>query len=95
MFIFNILLFLTLTVLALFNQPLSQYRYFMMFYLFIPFFLPYIGNNRQSRDRIMKYITLGIVASFFIFFENIVWKYAPETDIILKSPILLLITDYY
>ena len=51
MFILNILLFLTLTVLCLIS--LSQYRYFMMFYLLSSFFLPYIGNNRQSKKFVL------------------------------------------
>ncbi len=37
MFILNIQLLLILAVFAMFNQPLAQYRYFMMTYFFVPF----------------------------------------------------------
>jgi len=95
MFILNIQLLLILAVFAMFNQPLAQYRYFMMTYFFVPFFLPYISSQVQKRDNILVLIAGLSLSTFYVFFEHIIWQYAPVFDIIIKSPILLMFGDYY
>ena len=95
MFILNIQLLLILAVFAMFNQPLAQYRYFMMTYFFVPFFLPYISSQVQKRDNILVLIVGLSLSTFYVFFEHIIWQYAPVFDIIIKSPILLVFGDYY
>lgn len=39
-FILNITLLLLLTIVAMYRQPLAQYRYFMMLFAFMPFIYP-------------------------------------------------------
>lgn len=94
-FILNVVLLLLLTVVAMFKQPLAQYRYFMMIFAFMPFVYPFICSNTQKRDRILKIIASIMIIWFYYQFDKIVWSFAPEIDIIIKSPILLLFGNYY
>lgn len=94
-FILNIILLLLLTVTAMFKQPLAQYRYFMMIIAFMPYAYFFISKNIQTRDNILKIISLIMIIWFYYQFEKIVWHYAPEMDIIIKSPILLIFGNYY
>lgn len=94
MFILNILLLLNLAVFTMFRQPLAQYRYFMMTYTFIPYFMPFIFRNIKYRDTLLKYSSLASVITFFYFFEDIYWIYAYVADIILFPPIWLIFSNY-
>ena len=94
-FILNVILLLLLTVAAMFKQPLAQYRYFMMIFAFMPFIYPFICSNTQKRDRILKIIASIMIIWFYFQFDKIVWHFAPEIDIIIKSPIFLLFGNYY
>lgn len=94
-FILNVVLLLLLTVMAMFRQPMAQYRYFMMLIAFMPFVYPFITNNVQWRNRILKGISIVMIAWFYYQFDKIVWHYAPEIDIIIKSPVMLLFGNYY
>lgn len=94
-FILNIILLLLLTVVAMFKQPLAQYRYFMMIIAFMPYAYFFVSKNIQARDNILKLISLIMIVWFYYQFEKIVWDYAPEMDIIIKSPILLIFGNYY
>ena len=94
-FILNVVLLLLLTVMAMFRQPMAQYRYFMMLIAFMPFVYPFITNNIKWRNRILKGVSIVMIAWFYYQFDKIIWHYAPEIDIIIKSPILLLWGDYY
>ena len=94
-FILNIILLLLLTVLAMFKQPLAQYRYFMMIIAFMPYAYFFVSKNIQARDNILKLISLIMIVWFYYQFEKIVWHYAPEIDIIIKNPILLIFGNYY
>lgn len=94
-FILNITLLLLLAVVAMFRQPLAQYRYFMMLFAFMPFIYPFAFNNVKDRDALLKMISLVMIVWFYCQFELIVWHYAPIVDIIVKSPILLLFGGYY
>lgn len=93
-FILNIILLLLLTVAAMFKQPLAQYRYFMMIIAFMPYAYFSISKNIQIRDTVLKMISLIMIIWFYYQFEKIVWHYAPEMDIIIKSPILLIFGNY-
>lgn len=94
-FILNVVLLLLLTIIAMFKQPLAQYRYFMMLLAFMPFVYPFACQNTQQRDRILKIIAGIMIIWFYYQFDKIVWHFAPEIDIIIKSPILLLFGNYY
>lgn len=94
-FILNVILLLLLTIIAMFKQPLAQYRYFMMLLAFMPFVYPFVCQNTQQRDRILKTIAVIMIIWFYYQFNKLVWSFAPEIDIIIKSPILLLFDNYY
>lgn len=94
-FVLNVVLLLLLTVIGMFRQPLAQYRYFMMLLAFMPFVYPFITNDIKRRDAILKGISGIMIIWFYYQFETIIWSYAPEIDIIIKSPILLLFGNYY
>lgn len=89
-FILNITLLLLLTVVAMFRQPLAQYRYFMMLFAFMPFIYPFAFNNVGNRNILLKMISVVMIVWFYWQFEQIVWDYAPLIDIVIKSPILLI-----
>lgn len=94
-FILNVVLLLLLTITAMFKQPMAQYRYFMMLLAFMPFVYPFIFKNTQHRDTILKILATIMIVWFYFQFERIHWNFAPEIDIIIKSPILLLFGTYY
>ena len=89
-FILRIVVLLLLTVVAMSRQYLAQYRYFMMLYAFMPYVYPFISNNIKQRDKILSVIALGMIVWFYYQFDKIVWDYAPEIDIVLKSPVWLI-----
>lgn len=94
-FILNVVLLLLLTIIAMFKQPMAQYRYFMMIFAFMPFVYPFACQNTRQRDKILKIIAGIMIIWFYYQFNKIVWSFAPEIDIIIKSPILLLFGNYY
>lgn len=94
-FILNVLLLLLLTITAMYNQPLAQYRYFMMIIAFMPYAYFFITKNVKTRDIILEIISLIMIVWFYYQFGRIIWHFAPEFDIIIKSPILLIFGDYY
>ena len=94
-FILNVMLLLLLTVIGMYRQPLAQYRYFMMIFAFMPFVYPFISNNIKVRNFILVSISIVMICWFYLQFDKIVWNYAPELDIIIKSPVLLLFENYY
>lgn len=94
-FILNITLLLLLTIVAMYRQPLAQYRYFMMLFAFMPFIYPFAFDNIRNRDMLLKVIAVVMILWFYYQFELIVWDYASLVDIIIKSPIFLLFGNYY
>lgn len=94
-FILNVMLLLLLTVIGMYRQPLAQYRYFMMIFAFMPFVYPFISNNIKVRNFILVSISIVMICWFYLKFDKIVWNYAPELDIIIKSPVVLLFGNYY
>lgn len=94
-FILNVTILLLLTVVAMFRQPLAQYRYFMMLLAFMPFIYPFAFDKISKRDKLLKMIATIMVVWFYYQFEKIVWVYAAEWEIIVKSPILLIADNYY
>lgn len=93
--ILHIILLLLLSIIAMTNQPVAQYRYFMMLYAFMPFIYPFAFQKIKQRDNFLKLLSFIMVAWFYLDFEKIIWHYAPEIDIILKSPILLIFSNYH
>lgn len=93
--ILHIVLLLLLSIIAMTNQPVAQYRYFMMLYAFMPFIYPFAFQKIKQRDNFLKLLSFIMVVWFYLDFEKIIWHYAPEIDIILKSPILLIFSNYH
>lgn len=93
--ILNIVLLLLLSIIAMTNQPTAQYRYFMMLYAFMPFIYPFAFQKINQRNNFLKLLSVIMIAWFYLDFEKIIWHYAPEIDIILKSPILLIFSNYH
>lgn len=93
--ILNIFFLLFLAIIAMYNQPLSQYRYFMMVYAFIPFLLPFVSDNTQTRNNVLISISFVMVAWFYFQFEKIIWDYASEIHIVLMPPVGLIFGNYY
>lgn len=93
-FILNIMLLLLLTIVAMFRQPLAQYRYFMMLFAFMPFVYPFISNDIKIRNSFLKSLSGIMIIWFYYQFERIVWHYAPEIDIIVKPPVMLIFGNY-
>lgn len=94
-FMLNITMLLLLTIAAMFKQPLAQYRYFMMLLAFMPFIYPFAFNNINKRDKLLKIIAVVMIIWFYYQFEKIVWTYAAEWEIIVKSPLVLIADNYY
>lgn len=94
LFILNVSLLLILSIIAMTNQPLAQYRYFMMLYAFVPFIYPFAFDIKRRRDLFLKVLSVLMIIWFYMDFEKIIWRYAPEIDIIVKSPILLIFSNY-
>lgn len=80
---------LLVTVLAMSNQPLSQYRFFMMLIAFIPFIFPLALNDLKKRNDILKILSGVMIVWFFLHFSFIIWNYAPEWQILICPPALL------
>lgn len=93
-FILNVVLLLLLTVVAMFRQPLAQYRYFMMLLAFMPFVYPFAFKEINKRDSFLKGLAFIMIVWFYFQFERIVWHYADEWEIIIKPPMMLIFGDY-
>lgn len=93
--ILNIVLLLLLSIIAMTNQPTAQYRYFMMLYAFMPFIYPFAFPKINQRNNFLKLLSVIMITWFYLDFEKIIWHYAPEIDIILKSPIFLIFSNYH
>lgn len=94
-FILNIVFLLTITTFVMFNQPLAQYRYFLMTYMFIPFFFIFISNQIALRNQILRLLAFLSMTTFYLFFESIPWKYAPLSHIMIMPPGWLVFYNYY
>lgn len=94
-FILNIVMLLLLTIVAMVNQPMAQYRYFMMLIAFMPFIYPLFSSNISKRDSILFLISIFMIGWFYVQYKHIIWHYAPEIDIVVKSPVILVFTNYW
>lgn len=93
-FILNIVLLLLLTVVAMYKQPLAQYRYFMMLLAFMPFIYPFVSDSVNVRNTFLKCLSGIMVIWFYYQFEHIVWHYAPEFHIVAVPPAWLVFNNY-
>lgn len=93
-FILNIVLLLLITIVAMYRQPLAQYRYFMMLFAFMPFVYPFSFKAINQRDLFLKGLSYLMIVWFYFQFEKIVWHYADEWEIIVKPPVILIFGDY-
>lgn len=71
-----------------------QYRFFMMSYVFIPFLFPQIFDNRYFPVSLNKFFNLVIpvflIIRFYVTFEDIVFEYAPLSDVLVNNFFYLL-----
>ena len=79
---------------AMTRQPTAQYRFFMMLMPFMPFIYPLAFHNIKYRDSFLCVLAYFMIIWFIIQFEKIVWVYAPELHIFIKSPLMLVLTNY-
>lgn len=79
---------------AMSRQPTSQYRFFMMLMPFMPFIYPLAFDRIKYRDSFLCILAYFMIIWFIIQFEKIVWVYAPELHIFIKSPLMLVLTNY-
>lgn len=93
-YILNIIFLLILSTIAMYNQKVAQYRYYLMTYMFLPIVTCFLSSKIKVRNNCMLFISLLSVGSFYIFFETIPWKYAPVTDIIIFPPTWLIFSNY-
>ena len=82
---------LLVAVLAMSNQPLSQYRFFMMLIAFIPFIFPLLLDDLRMRNKLLKFLAGLMIVWFFVQFSFIIWDYASEWQILFCPPSLLII----
>jgi hypothetical protein len=82
---------LLVAVLAMSNQPLSQYRFFMMLIAFIPFIFPLLLDDLRMRNKLLKFLAGLMIVWFFVQFSFIIWDYASEWQILFCPPSLLIV----
>lgn len=88
-FMLNICLILLACIAAMFKMPLVQYRYFMMTYCFIPMIIPFVTNDIDRRNTILKYIALFMILSLIVCIPFTGRDYAPVINLIIEPPVLL------
>lgn len=93
-FIIVVVLLILVTIFAMSRQQTSQYRFFMMLMPFMPFIYTLAFKNVKWRNILLKGLSGVMLIWFYFQFEKIIWHFAPEMDIILKSPILLIASNY-
>lgn len=93
-FIVIVVSLILVTTAAMVRQPLAQYRFFMMLMPFMPFIYSMTYRNIQKRNIFLMILAVAMVVWFFFQFEYIYWTYAPEIDILIKSPIFLVFSNY-
>ena len=93
-FIVIVVSLILVTTAAMVRQPLAQYRFFMMLMPFMPFIYSMAYRNIQKRNILLTILAIIMVVWFFLQFEYIYWTYAPEIDILIKSPIFLVFSNY-
>lgn len=93
-FMLNICMLLLLAVISMFKQPLAQYRYFMMLYIFIPYIFPFALNNIRLRDMFLKSVSIFMIVTFFLHYDDLQGKYAPLIDTLIKGPLFLVFGNY-
>lgn len=82
---------LLVAVLSMMNQPLTQYRFFMMLIAFMPFVYPLAFTNMKTRDVFLLGMAFLMIAWFYFQFERLHWNYASEIEILVKCPIMLIL----
>jgi len=93
-FIVIVVSLILVTTAAMSRQPLAQYRFFMMLMPFMPFIYSIAYRNIQKRNILLMILAVVMIIWFFFQFEYIYWTYAPEVDILIKSPIILVFSNY-
>lgn len=93
-FMVLVVLLILVTVFSMSRQPTSQYRFFMMLMPFMPFIYPLAFKRISWRNYLLIALSFVMIGWFYLQFSKIVWHYAPEMDILVKSPIILIATNY-
>ena len=60
-----------------------------------PFFVNLLCKGLKTKKGTKSSVAVVMILWFYYQFELIVWDYAPLVDIIIKSPILLLFSNFY
>lgn len=81
---------LLVAVLSMMNQPLNQYRFFMMLIAFMPFVYPLAFSNIKMRNSFLLGMAFFMIVWFYFQFERLHWTYASEIAILVESPIMLI-----
>ena len=66
----------------------------MMLMPFMPFVYPLAFKNVALRNYLLTALSFIMIGWFYLQFNKIIWHYAPEIDILIKSPIILIATNY-
>lgn len=93
-FLVLVVLLILVTVFAMTRQPTAQYRFFMMLMPFMPFIYPLAFKKVALRNYLLTALSFIMIGWFYFQFSKIIWHYAPEIDILIKSPIILIATNY-
>ena len=79
---------------AMTRQPTTQYRFFMMLMPFMPFIYPLAFDKLKNRNMFLCVLAYFMIVWFIFQFEHILWIYAPELHVFIKSPLMLIFTNY-
>jgi hypothetical protein len=93
--IYYLFLFLAFFVFMFYKNPLLQYRFFYYGYSFIPLLLPMLVSKRNKLSPLYYTgVSLFFIVRFFVLYDDIIWKYAPLTDVLFQPLPCLLFHSY-
>jgi hypothetical protein len=76
-------IFLMFFVFLFYKNPLIQHRFFFYTYSFIPLLLPLlVSKENKSSGLFYTAVSIFFIVRFFVTYDNMVWEYAPLSDIL-------------
>jgi hypothetical protein len=92
----HLFVFLMFFVFLFHKNPLIQHRFFFYTYSFIPLLLPLlVSRENKSSGLFYTVVSVFFIVRFFVTYDNMVWKYAPLSDISFFPLPYLLFHSYY
>jgi hypothetical protein len=90
-------IFLMFFVFLFHKNPLIQYRFFYCIYSFIPLLLPILvsKDNKLLSGLFYTLVCLFFIDRFFVSYDNMIWEYAPLSDILFFPLPYILFHSYY